>query len=384
MEKKKIKVLHVLHSVGGVDVSLRLILENINSDEFENVVVHGMVDTDRVFLDNKGQKIKHYNTAISRDISFLNDLKSLYQTYLILKKEKPNVIHAHSAKGGVVGRIVGKLLGINVLYTPQAFSYLSTDNRFKRFVFLGIERLLSFKNTFILASSNSEKVRAITEVNYKKNQVLLFNNSIKAVVPSESLIIKKTWPDQYICTVGRPSYQKNIELMIRVFHELNQVQKTHLVVMGVGHHMGQLESVKNLIKELNMQNDVTLLDWTERSDVFHIIKNSLLYISTARYEGLPYSVIESLALSKPCVVSDCDGNRDLIQDGVNGYVISGDHVEEYKEKILRLLNDEDLRHAFSDNAYRIFLEEYDMVKNILKLESIYRAYSDSQSVKINE
>jgi glycosyltransferase involved in cell wall biosynthesis len=63
-----------------------------------------------------------------------------------------------------------------------------------------------------------------------------------------------------------------------------------------------------------------------------------LYISTARYEGLPYAVIESLALSKPCVVTNCDG-KDLINDGFNGFVINEDVIQ-FKEKILKLLGDE--------------------------------------------
>ena len=53
----------------------------------------------------------------------------------------------------------------------------------------------------------------------------------------------------------------------------------------------------------------------------NIINQSKFYISTARYEGLPYSIIESMSLSKPCIVSDCDGNRDLIEDCVNGFII---------------------------------------------------------------
>ena len=371
----KLKIVHILHSVGGVDVSLRLILENIDSEKFESIIVHGKIDTHRKFIDQNGYELKSFNTSIFRDISILKDFKSLVQTYNILKKEKPNLIHAHSAKGGVIGRIVGLVLGINVLYTPQAFSYLSTQNKIKRTIFLKIEKLLAFKNSFILASSKSEKDRAIDEVGYKKEKVLLFNNSINSITKINSLKIEKTWPDNYICTVGRPSFQKNIELMINVFFELNKTKKVHLVVMGVGHHVGQLDSVRTLITKLGMQNDVTLLNWTEQSDVFHIIKNALLYISTARYEGLPYSVIESLALSKPCIVSDCDGNRDLIQHGYNGYIVKNENIMDFKNNILNLLSNEDLLNKFSKNAYQSFIDNYDISKNIHQLENIYLKYS---------
>lgn len=371
MESSRVKIAHVLHSVGGVDVSLRLIVENLNSNKFENIVIHGKKDTQKPFLDSKKNIIRNYRTTIFRDIYIVEDIKSIIDTYRILKKERPQIIHAHSAKGGVVGRIVGKLLNIKVYYTPQAFSYLSTQNKFKKQLFLFIEKLLRFDNCYILAASNSEKNRAINEVCYKSEKVLLFNNCINPIQISSQMKIVKNWPDEYICTVGRPSYQKNIELMIEVLFEINKIQNLHLVIMGVGHHVGQLESVKNLIIKLNMSNKVTLLEWTERNDVFNIISKSKLYISTARYEGLPYSIIESLALSKPCVVSNCDGNVDIIKDGYNGNVITNGSILSYKNKITKLLNDEKQLKEYSENAYQTFCNHFDITKKIQELESIY-------------
>lgn len=370
-----IKIAHILHCVGGVDVSLRLILENIDTDKFENIIIHGIKDSKKDFYDKNSKKIKSYKISIIRNISVFKDLSAIINTYKILKKEKPHIIHAHSAKGGVIGRIAGFLLGINVLYTPQAFSYLSTNNKIKRNAFLFIEKLLKLKNNYILASSLSEKTRAINEVGYKEENVILFNNSINLINCSKKTTIEKTWPDEYICTVGRPSYQKNIELMILVLYETRKSINIHLVIMGVGHHSDKLENVKKLIKELNIGESVTLLDWTDRENIFSIIKNSKLYISTARYEGLPYSVIEALALSKSCVVSDCDGNRDLIQNDYNGYVIKNENVTEYAEKINSILMNEKLSSEFSKNALNSFNENYNIKNNISNLEDIYDEYS---------
>ena len=163
--------------------------------------------------------------------------------------------------------------------------------------------------------------------------------------------------------------------MIRVLKEVNKNLDTHLVIMGVGHHSDKLENVKNLIKELDLESSITLLEWTNRENVFNIIKHSKIYLSTARYEGLPYSVIEALALSKPCVVSDCDGNRDLIQNNYNGYVIENEDVYEYSDKIIHLLKDNDLLHKLSDNALISFNQNYNIKKNIQFLEHIYTDYS---------
>jgi glycosyltransferase involved in cell wall biosynthesis len=370
----KTKIAHLLHSLGGVDVYLRLLLNNIDTDSFENVVIHGTKDTAVPFLDKNKKNVKEYKISVFREISVINDLKATYQTYQILKREKPDLIHSHSAKGGIIGRILGPLLGIKVIYTPHAFSYLSTQSKLKRGVFLGIEKMLAKRCSLLLATSNSERKRAIEEVGFDPQNTIVFNNCIEPIAKIDSLSIPKTWPDNYICTVGRPSYQKNIEHMIRVMNEVNKEAKIHLVVMGVGPVSDQLESVKSLIQELDMEKEVTLLSWTERTDVFNIINHSKLYISTARYEGLPYAVIESLALSKPCIVTNCDGNRDLIIDGYNGFVIN-EEVIQFKEKILELLGDEKLLERMSKNAHHVFSKNFSIKSNIEQLETIYRNYN---------
>lgn len=371
---KKIKIVHILHSVGGVEVSLRQILENIDSVLFENIIIHGNNDESNYF-DSKKQNIKEYKTTIYRDISLLKDLNGLIRILRILRKEKPDLIHTHSAKGGILGRIAGKVLQIKVLHTPQAFSYLSTDSKFKRNIYLLIEKIFRNNNTILLASSDSEKERAINEVGYKANKVIVFNNSILPVQDNLSLSINKSWPESYICTVGRPSFQKNIEEMVKVFYEVNTRHKSHLVIMGVGYYSPELESIKQLINELGLNNKITLLEWTNREDVFYIIKNSQFYLSTARYEGLPYSVIEALALSRPCIVSDCDGNKDLIQNNYNGYVIKNNCIPDYVEKIEKFLNNKELLGEFSKKALKSFNQNYNIKNNISILERIYKEYS---------
>jgi len=372
MEKPKHRIAHVLHSVGGVDVSVRLIVKNSNSDLFEHTIIHGKFDTNEPFLNDKGNTVAEYRTNIIRNISLFQDVKSILNTIQYLKKNPHNLIHAHSAKGGVIGKIAGMAVGINSVYTPQAFSYLSSQNKFKRFLFLCIERLLANKKGMLLASSASEQERAITEVRYTPANTAVFSNCIEPIEGISPLTIDKAWPDEYICTVGRPSYQKNIEMMIQALHQVRQINKIHLVIMGVGHHVGQLESVKNLIKKLDLTTAVTLLDWTARTDVFNIISKSKFYLSTARYEGMPYSVIESLALSKPCVVTDCDGNRDLIQDGYNGYVVAQDDLDGFVEKVSLLLNNADLCETMSLQAKQSFNSNCNIKNNIQKLESIYQ------------
>jgi len=376
---KKPKIAFISHSVGGVDVWLRIVLANLNPHLFEIVIIHGLGDTEKPFLNKDNQPLKEYKIAIDRNLHPWKDTKAIFQTISIIKREKPNLIHAHSAKAGIIGRLVGAATNTSVFYTPHAFSYLSTSNAIKRSFFLNIERFFSkFKNK-ILATSESEKYRAINEVHYPSNKAIVFNNCINEIHVNKQLSILQTWPEDYICSVGRPSYQKNIEFMVEVIKHVSiEMPKVHLVLMGVGFHSPNLESVKTKIATYNLEKNITLLEWTEREDVLHIISKSKLYISTARYEGLPYSVIEAMALKKACVVTDVDGNRDLVIQNKNGFIIKEKNTDQFAEAILKLLNDDSLRTRFEENSIKLFNEHFNIKNTIHKLEDIYQTEAGSK------
>ena len=79
-----------------------------------------------------------------REINLHKDLKSLLQIINKIRQLKPDLIHCHSAKAGILGRITGLLLNTPTFYTPHAYSFLSTDNKYKKIIF--IELLKSFSD----------------------------------------------------------------------------------------------------------------------------------------------------------------------------------------------------------------------------------------------
>lgn len=370
----KIKIVHILHSVGGVDTSLRMILENIDATKFESVIIHGTKDNSD-FYDNTNTRLREYFLPIERDISLLKDLKSIVEARKIIKREKPDIIHAHSAKGGVIGNVIGRFVkDTTVFHTPQAYSFLSAESSLKRKLYVLIERLVKGKNSVLLASSNSELERGLNEINYEKENTVLFDNCIAPIQldPNYGDISNYNLPEHYICTVGRPSFQKNIEMMVEVIKEAKtQIPNIHLVIMGIGVVSPNTENVKRLIKSYGLESNTTLIEWTERERIFHIVDRAKFYISTARYEGLPYAIIEALSLSKAIIASDCDGNKDLVVDGYNGFLINQDDVKTFSDKVVTLYNSDKLRTTQEQNSHKLFMEKFNLNNNIQKLEQIY-------------
>ena len=106
-----------------------------------------------------------------------------------------------------------------------------------------------------------------------------------------------------------------------------------------------------------------------------ILKNSQLYVSTSRYEGMPYAVIESLCLKTPCVLTNCDGNRDLIVHNKTGYLINDMDQHEMSKKICSLIEDKDKLIEFGKNGHRYYQKNHLLSNYIKKLTLHYNTFS---------
>jgi len=364
----KIKIVHILISISGIDTYLRYILDNIDLDKFEFVIIHA--NHDNAKFDNYKGHIKEYKIDIKKSINPLYDFKTLQDCYLILKKEKPNLIHCHSSKGGVFGRICGLLLNIPQFYTPHAFSFLSTQHNILKSIYIKIEKSLHFKNSYILACSKSEALLALETIKISPKQILTWENSVS--LPIKITTPEIPLPESYFCTAGRPSYQKNFELLLDAFKEVKaKYNSISLIIAGVGNDI-EKDNLQLKIEELELQNNVILVPWIEKNNLYYIIQHSLSFVSTSRYEGLPYVLLEAMSLKKNCVVSNVLGNKELIQHQFNGLLFN--NKKELVDSLLYIIENKQQRETFDNNNFSLFKENYDINTNIKKLDQLYTKY----------
>lgn len=366
-----IKIIHLARPVAGVGVYLKLLCKHLDSSNFKNEIILNNFDENIEILDGFEKKVKTYNTNLTREINFINDLKSLYQIIKILKTQKPDILHCHSAKSGILGRISGLFLGINTVYTPHAYSYLSAENKLKKIFLKNIERFFGFFPTKTITCSNSEYNRAINDLKINKEKVFLWNNSIENIFEINKSNYFKQLPEKYICSIGRPSFQKNTELLLKsIYFAKRKQENIHLVILGVGHYSPKLESIKSFIVDNNLTKNVTLIPWLKRGESLAVLEKSFFYISTSRYEGLPYSVIEALALEKVCVLTNVDGHKDLVKNAYNGYLVD-EKANEIAKAVSNLYSNQDLISLMGRNSKKKFKDFFQINKNIKTLENLY-------------
>lgn len=364
------KILHVGQMIGGLDIYIRNSIIYNDADN-EYVIAHGDRDNSKPVL--RGSKaVKEYAISLYRSLNPFNDLKALLQVTSIIRREKPDVIHCHSAKGGVIGRTAGWLTHTRTLYTPHAFSFLCSPSKLKRRIYLFIERMTKF-NAYVLACSASEQRMAAELAKYAPSHALLWHNS----VPDASLEKGETVTanEPYACYVGRPCYQKNTLFLLDVIKTLkDKGHNLKFLLLGVGYHSPELEAMKAKIGQLGLDKNITLVPWISHADCQEYVRGSLLYVTTSLYEGLPLSVIEAMANGKAIIASDVVGNRDCVADGQNGWLLPLD-VNAFADKIIYLINDASLRKAMEEKSRRLFLERFLIEKQIGHLQEIYEEFS---------
>lgn len=116
------KIMHIGQLIGGLDVYIRNSVAYLNDEFIDFVIIHGKDDKSRPVIRNNNI-VKEYTVSLSRSLNFWKDLLCLIQVIKLIVKERPDKIHCHSAKGGMIGRVAGLLTQTKTFYTPHAFHF---------------------------------------------------------------------------------------------------------------------------------------------------------------------------------------------------------------------------------------------------------------------
>lgn len=378
------KILHIGNLKSGIDTYVRNTVA-LASDKFEFVIVNGADDNSKPYM-RHGKQVKTYSIDMFRALNPVKDMKAVMQAIKIIKKEKPDLVHCHSAKGGVIGRFAAFFTGTKVVYTAHAFSFLSAESAKKKQIFLLLEKIAKL-HSYLLACSGSERELGIKVVGFNEKKAFAWNNAVPDVdkgltrispisrISSQNnetsdLPVPKEG-ERYITSIGRPSYQKNPLFMVEVAHGIHlKHPDIKFYLLGVGFYSPMLEDMKKLIHQYDMDDTFYLLPWLSHEETLKYVKGSMLYFMTSLYEGLPISVIEAMSLGKAIVASDVLGNKDCVKDNYNGYLLP---LKEdiFVDKMNELIENEGKRKEMEKNSRSYFESDFFIDNRIKALEEIY-------------
>lgn len=352
----KRKILHIAEPFATGVFMFVVNLANKQCEDYEVYIAHGMRPlTHPNYPDFFDKRIKLFRVEnFAMEINPLKDFKALLEICKLLERIRPDIVHMHSSKSGVIGRIALAFKKIPQFYSPHGFSFLmENDSKMKRFVYRSIEMFFSKFGCTVVASSHGEFIEAL-KLSYKSK---LVNNGIEMkdleiyeykIPPAKS---RKT----LVTTVGRILYQKNPVL----FNEI-ALRMPNVDFLWIGE--GELRNC------LNAPN-ICIVGWGKREDALELLAQSDIYIMTSLWEGMSLSLLEAMCLKKVCIVSDVIGNRDVIKDKINGFICK--NIDEFVNTINAVINGKVVRDKIIEKAYMDIKAEYNTDVMYLKYNELY-------------
>ena len=390
----KIKVLRILNrfNIGGPVYNATYLTKYLNSDLYETLLIGGEPERHEqsagYILDDLHVAFKQLK-FMRRAVSPFYDLISLIQIIFIIYKFRPNIIHTHAAKAGLLGRLASLFYykKVKLVHTYHGNVFEGYFSNFKNRILIFIERFLAKKSTKIIAISKlqsqdliykykiceKEKIEIVplgfdlyrfTEnTNYKREKLRKeFNVKDKTIL---------------ITIIGRIVPIKNHQLFIDVINYCKNKSTMSIKALIVGDGSETEKLIDYVIKSklsfsykvLNKECDVLFTSW--RSDIDSILAASDIVCLTSLNEGTPVSIIESMASETASISTNVGGVSDIIENNISGIVSSKD-VNDYGENLLKMIEDDNLRLKLAKNGKIISLENYNYNKLVFNIESLYQ------------
>lgn len=310
-----------------------------------------------------------------RSIQPAVDARHLGQLRRILREVRPDVVHTHSSKAGVLGRMASRSTGIGVrIHTPHTFAFLfdAMFSNAKRRLFRSIEGFLGKQTHRLIAVSQSEAETIGKSGVVHPDCVRVVPNGVDPTgftgrdpVSRTSLGVPEGAP--LLAVIGLLNVAKGQDVALHALSK-NPARDTHLLIVG---HGEERETLESLCAELGLTGRVHFLGW--RDDVPEILASCDALLLPSRWEGMPYIVLEAMAASLPVIATRVDGAVELVVEGETGFLAGVGEPEELAGAIGRFLacSVED-RKALGRAGRERLAQHYTLERMRERLDAVYR------------
>ncbi len=317
---RPIKVMQVIArmNVGGPAVLVADLMRNLNSTEFKSVLVTGFCDEnesdylDQVAVDIKAIKLPGFG----RSISATKDLKAFFLLVKEIRKFRPDVIHTHTAKAGVLGRLAAivalpKAKRVHTYHGHLLHGYFNP--RKVRLIIL-FEKIFGFFTDKIIAIGNVVRNDLLNAgIGNKQKFEVIYPGLQDLVLHPKSEARRILGLDNsktYLVFVGRLTQIKRPDRLIELARYLQQNNpEAHLLIAGAGELLEKLQSESESLP-------ITFLGW--RNDIELILSASNIALLCSDNEGIPLTLIQASQAGLPIVSTNVGSVSDIVVDGLTG------------------------------------------------------------------
>ena len=281
-------------------------------------------------------EVKNLNkTSLS---NIVNDIRIIKELRKIEKEVNPDIIHLHSSIAGGLGRIAFNGKNNKVVYTPHGYAHILGGPCLKSTIYYVLEKILGLGKSITLTCCKSEDEEA-KKVS-KKTYYAETGVNIKDLDISLSGVIPIKNQKFTVFCLGRIAKQKRPDL----FNEIaSEVPEARFLWIGDGD-----------LRDKFTSPNIEITGWKARKEALALAKGADAFVLCSYGEAIAMSLIENMYLKKLCLVSNSMGNKDVIHNGVNGYLC--DSAEDYAEKIKTAM--QSFPSELTERAYQDVLDIY--------------------------
>ncbi|MEG7531782.1 MAG: glycosyltransferase family 4 protein [Hungatella sp.] len=302
-------------------------------------------------------------------------LRSLLRLRQYVIMHHIDLIHSHGKGAGMYARPL-KLLcpGVKVVHTFHGI-YLEQYGIWIKQLYLCIERLLRHLSDVLICVSESERAEALRLNVTLDNRTVVIPNGVELQKFERSNIDQEVYRTQIGCAaddyligcVARLEAMKGHKYLIEAFEAISlRHPKCHLLLVGDGPDRAYIET---LIQKKHLEDRIHLTGF--RHDIPEILQVLDLFVSCSLKEGMPYTLIEAIASGTPVVATDVIGNRDVIQDGINGMLAKSQDSADIADKIETAMEHPERCRQYSEHGIRDVQEKFTIEKTVGQIVAVY-------------
>jgi len=379
-----------------VPISLHLLLRGQSrfmSDHGFTVLTASASGKEATLLRRAG--IRHEVVEMTRTISPIRDLKALLALVKLMRKFRPDIVHTHTPKAGLLGMLAARIAGVPVrMHTVAGLPQM--EARGLKSVLLKITEWLTcscahrvYPNSFGLLNYMQHYLPS-----YRRKFRVLGNGSTNGIDTSffsrsEDLLHKaaalraahRIGTDELVfCFIGRIVGDKGINELLTAFKSISVTRKVKLLLVGM------LEKDLDPLKPESLaiiRNNPDVISLGYQDDVRVSLLASDIFVFPSYREGFPNVVMQAMCMGVPCIVSDINGCNELVENGRTGLVVPVKNTKALQNAMVHMMDREDERSLFAQRALINVRENYEQRHVWQLLLEEYQSMASAHLIRTN-
>ncbi len=381
---RKIKVAHIIARMitGGADENTLFTMEGLDKNKYDVDLITGEEFDESIF-----NKVKNNDFNINQikglkwKLNFLHDPIVLLKLIKLLKGKRYDIVHTHTTKAGILGRIAARIVGVPVIvHGLHGSTFEAFNSGLLNWLLFLFERLTGrFTDAYVSVSGVLSEKYIERGIGKKENYHTVYSGMELEIfygVRGKINCRKKRGElgidagDFVIGNVARLETRKGHQFLLDAFKNVVGEQKysqVKLLIIGEGNKRKYLE---NYVKELNLEDKVIFTGY--REDVEELMALMDIFVLTSLREGLPRVLVQAAAVGMPSIAFNVDGVPEIIKDNYNGFLVKVKDVEQLENRIVKYINNKELILLHGRNG-REFIENKWSIKGMVdRIDKIYQ------------